>query len=893
MKLAKIIKKTICCLLALMLMVGWASVMGAQAADGGIVRQYGDFTFTKVSNPTAGSRKADGINTDDITGYPANRLNSYAWAVASRGNSLYIGTNRTLFGSALNALIEMMQAQNPSISIDTVRKGITLLTGGEVPVDLTEEDYVPQIIRFDVGSGKTKVIYRPGFKRGGDGRLYYTDRDGNIIPAADVTSETESFRSVVQFKNNLYFGSLGTNMLQLVRIDESDRADVVFQTTGLISSLRAGCIHDDGNGETIYFGGQDTTYRPWLAYRMTHPGQTYPLPIVIRRLDPATAGTDHEDWSGLVADFNDFGKYAYASVYVSGGGTVWDMCSYNGRLYMILAHDDGWVLFRGEKGGASPNQFGWTWTEIVGGNGKYPQAMNSRIAELNKRFAAEYGGSEYAGNLTGAGLLESTATPYVYNGKMYIGTFDNATMLQSQTVIKALVKIKAMRNMAETGSKGPTLSQIYAPLYEALSHPQHIWVMDENENIRAVTSANALLEGTTNDYVWRFAEYNGKLYAGTFDAATAYVYFLDPVSINRILSVLKQNGAELPEFLTELMEGNFSQRLRSLLPGFMTRNAGISDVKEKIEAGAVELAAGLEKCLRGDAPVEKLLEAATALESALKLLETNSALQNGSRLSDEDWKNRIISLLGGLGLSEEASAMIDWLYQFVDVEGVKYWIEARRLALNTERGFDILVTDDGVNWKKVTGDGLQDPFNYGARTFTILNDELYVGTANPYYGAQLWRVGGRGTKAVDPTKFEDVAVPSNSFTFKKVWEGDSEKSIDFTLYKADGSVYHHGFDKKIVSNREWKYNAWFSAPAACYVIEQPIPGYITRYVNVGVYAQITDRCCDGGTIINKKVPKTGDEAPVLLWAGMFLTGVVGLTLALNIGKRRKAHRESK
>ena len=144
-------------------------------------------------------------------------------------------------------------------------------------------------------------------------------------------------------------------------------------------------------------------------------------------------------------------------------------------------------------------------------------------------------------------------------------------------------------------------------------------------------------------------------------------------------------------------------------------------------------------------------------------------------------------------------------------------------------------------------------------------------------------------RPIDPTKFDDVAVPSDSFTFKKVWQGDSEKSIDFTLYKQGGTVYHHGFDKKIVSNREWRYNAWFSSPAACYVIEQPIPGYQTKYVNVGVYAGITDRCCDGGTIINKKIPKTGDSAPLALWAGMVALGVIGLTAVLVIGKKRKAN----
>ena len=145
-------------------------------------------------------------------------------------------------------------------------------------------------------------------------------------------------------------------------------------------------------------------------------------------------------------------------------------------------------------------------------------------------------------------------------------------------------------------------------------------------------------------------------------------------------------------------------------------------------------------------------------------------------------------------------------------------------------------------------------------------------------------------KAIDYTKFDDVAVPTDTFTFKKVWQGDHEDSIDFTLYQADGSVYHHGFDKRVVSKTEWRYNAYFSAPATCYVIEKPVPGYQIKYVNVGVYADITDRCCDGGTIINKKIPKTGDAADFALWAGIIALGVVGLTTTIILTKRKKAHK---
>ena len=36
-------------------------------------------------------------------------------------------------------------------------------------------------------------------------------------------------------------------------------------------------------------------------------------------------------------------------------------------------------------------------------------------------------------------------------------------------------------------------------------------------------------------------------------------------------------------------------------------------------------------------------------------------------------------------------------------------------------------------------------------------------------------------------------------------------------------------------------------------------GYLTIYENVGKYAGVTDRCHNGGTIINYKVPQTGDS----------------------------------
>ena len=146
------------------------------------------------------------------------------------------------------------------------------------------------------------------------------------------------------------------------------------------------------------------------------------------------------------------------------------------------------------------------------------------------------------------------------------------------------------------------------------------------------------------------------------------------------------------------------------------------------------------------------------------------------------------------------------------------------------------------------------------------------------------------TVEAKPGSFEDVAVPSDTFTFTKLWQGGKESGIDWTLYDEQDRVAHKLFNKKIKSETEWYYEAWFSGPVCRYVVEKPVAGYTTRYQNVGIYAGITDRCCDGGTIINHKIPQTGDQANPALWAGMALLGLAGIGAALRLGRRRKAEK---
>ena len=66
-------------------------------------------------------------------------------------------------------------------------------------------------------------------------------------------------------------------------------------------------------------------------------------------------------------------------------------------------------------------------------------------------------------------------------------------------------------------------------------------------------------------------------------------------------------------------------------------------------------------------------------------------------------------------------------------------------------------------------------------------------------------------------------------------------------------------------------------------------GYITEYQNVGVYAEVTDRCCDGGIILNRKIslPNTGDNSNIVVWIGV-LTVTMGAIAVICLKKKKSS-----
>ena len=79
-----------------------------------------------------------------------------------------------------------------------------------------------------------------------------------------------------------------------------------------------------------------------------------------------------------------------------------------------------------------------------------------------------------------------------------------------------------------------------------------------------------------------------------------------------------------------------------------------------------------------------------------------------------------------------------FVFQNVSVRNIASAIKLMNYLRTAKRGFDLYVTEDGVNFETVTIDGFGDPYNHGLRVFATTDQGLCLGTANPFYGTQIW-----------------------------------------------------------------------------------------------------------------------------------------------------------
>ena len=96
----------------------------------------------------------------------------------------------------------------------------------------------------------------------------------------------------------------------------------------------------------------------------------------------------------------------------------------------------------------------------------------------------------------------------------------------------------------------------------------------------------------------------------------------------------------------------------------------------------------------------------------------------------------------GNGNPDTLAQTIKFSYKFVfeniTVSNIASAIRLLNYLRKAKQGFDLYVSEDGVNFQTITVDGFGDPYNHGLRAFATTDQGLCLGTANPFYGTQVW-----------------------------------------------------------------------------------------------------------------------------------------------------------
>ena len=520
------------------------------------------------------------------------------------------------------------------------------------------------IMRNDANEGANIICYN---RKTGRFKVVWTGEDA------------EYQRMAVTFDGNVYFGSYSADpsvVQYILKLDQEGNFTKVFQTTGC-TAMRANCVYDNH----LFFASADD--RTVIA-----EGDKVPVSkmAVLRK-----SNEDDTVWE-RVADYKDFGDIPY---------DFWELASHNGYIYATAPSMAGFVIFKGRpaQDGESANDYGWHWEEVAG--------LNNGIN--NPGLSKTRGGQP--------GTMRSLiGSVFEFNGELYAYDFDHAFGGEAQAFVGILQQLKGADVKA---------SDYLSYMYNSLQNPQRVWKLDDaTGKFKECKEFTKLMEGTTNEYIWRMGEYDGQLYIATMDAGIFYNYMTQLTNgsffrmslverttklayINKALKLLAANKAsENFEKLKEHLE-----QLKNILEQFVE--------EEQVD----------EETVRKYINYERL---ATFVDAAVKI-EILIVAARIAAMPGEDIESKM--LLAALEKVQETATEIS---NKIDLKGAEMYLYINHAVMTNPWGFDLIRTADGENFEVITRTGFDDKYNYGCPSFLSTEEGLYFGTCNPFYGGQLF-----------------------------------------------------------------------------------------------------------------------------------------------------------
>lgn len=322
-----------------------------------------------------------------------------------------------------------------------------------------------------------------------------------------------------------------------------------------------------------------------------------------------------------------------------------------------------------------------------------------------------------------------------------------------------------MLDLAEIGNAGN-----FQSLYEDLKNPACLNRMDKNENIELINDDG--FGAASTQYLWRFSEYHGKLLIGTFDIATLASGFTQ-LTDGSLLEMTPEEFSQKMTYVKELL-----QSLKKTPSGAaLTAEEGTTeeaatednaeDAQENIQENtdadntadqaATEAAKDQEAVVTDNTNAELTDTEADAIDQMLDQLDEIETLSSDdsqtaaytqrNKPSDivdvyldmvNNYNNYVKPILNRLNpdLAQkiENNVFNTAFHHFV------YYLGCSNIIRTQEKGCDVLISSDGVNFTTLTRNGFGDIYNHGGRAFIPTDNGLFLGMANPFWGTQLWRV---------------------------------------------------------------------------------------------------------------------------------------------------------
>lgn len=739
-------------------------------------------TFEKVSHADQGLSQADGVvdYTGDGTIAPytaglsttgnGDRGQSYSYAAASSGDWVYIGT--MYGGLGVQAILNRDMTSLGLTSKQATALIQTMYAGNMYLGEPDGKSAGGMLFKFNVKTGKTKILMSKS-----------TGIDGGkgVIP---------TFRSAFKMNGKLYFEGM---------VMDTNNKDLTQQEIQTAMAYQNGfpCIYevDPANNDKltkVYDSVDVDGFRSLVkgnVFTSTRAIGSFGNTLIAGDLKPTADGkgkallvasktpSDPNSYK-VIADMASFDNLpAIHRQDVNGGGGIYQVQEFNGKLYVVVCTGDtstlneetgtmrSFAIYVGENKGDSTNKADWTWRPLVGDTAK---------------------GAKYYYGLDKSRVSAGACTLQVYGDHLYIGDYNDVSSALQGFVTKSNFVTQATN----------------------LEQSVNLYRMDKNENVEMLvgdkndtfpkggsTGLGSGYDNHMNQYTWQTTVHEGKMYLSTMNTTT----LLEPIAQFTNGDILNMNEKDwnntvhyLRVFLRLLWGMGPTNPASAIATQSNDQNAKVTtqtmpstdnpealvdwariqagkdasaaqpqttDAKSVSSAKPISLTAAQTKELvdgiKDGSIVPGSLAASGSSDEASQLFDINNELDNlGSQLSDKgsaDFANNYGEVTDAFFsiadiIPDKFKGLYEMLVKLTSKANLKAYAKSLPYLAKSKRGFNLFeITDrsaanEGVTVGTVTDNGFGDPFNHGLRIFCDTDDYMVVGTANPFYGTQLWRV---------------------------------------------------------------------------------------------------------------------------------------------------------